>query len=133
MAALEEAGRAAGIDGILTFATDDPRFLYVEGLTRLGFSEVGRRGDLHLLERTLTETPSHARFADPSPSHGRLEWGDAHHCPLLLHTRKALAETARQAGVSVAENRIEMLRLDGHDLPHGYIPAAALLAHLQRG
>src|SRR5262249_9543091 len=133
MAALEEAARAAGVDGILTFATDDPRFLYVEGLARLGFSEVGRRGELHLLERALTEVPSHARFAELSPSESRLEWGDGHHCPLLLHTRRTLAETAQQAGISVAENRIEMLRLDGHDLPHGYIPAAALLAHLQRG
>jgi hypothetical protein len=132
MTALEETARAAGVDGILTFATDDPRFLYLEGLARLGFSEIGRRGDLHLMERPLTETPSYARFAELPPPAGRLEWGDAQHCPLLLHTRRSMAGAAREAGISVAESQTEMLRLDGHDLPHGYIPAAALLAHLSR-
>jgi hypothetical protein len=132
-AALEEAARAAGVDGLLTFATGDERFLYVESLTKLGFVELARRGELHLLERAFSDVPSHARFAEPPPSESRVVVRHNYHCPLLLHTRRGLAAAARLAGVSVDEaDGIAGARLDGRELPHGYVPAAALLAHLKQ-
>jgi hypothetical protein len=55
-----------------------------------------------------------------------------YHCPLLLHTRAGLAAAARQAGASVEESDgVGESRLDGHDLPYGYVPASALLVHLR--
>jgi GNAT superfamily N-acetyltransferase len=137
--ALEEAARQAGVNGLLTFATGDERFLYVEALAKLGFVEVAHRGDLHLLERALDDVPSHARFTETPPpessseasSEARLVVQHNYHCPLLLHTRRGLAQAARQAGVTVEESDgIGGARLDGHELPHGYIPPSALLQHL---
>jgi hypothetical protein len=130
-AAMEAAARAASVDGILTFATGDERFLYIEALGKLGFAEVARRGDLSLMERPLSDVPSHARFAEASPSETPVVVQHTYHCPLLLHARLGLAAAARQAGVPVEESDgIGGARIDGRELPHGYVPAAALLAHL---
>jgi GNAT superfamily N-acetyltransferase len=132
-AALEDSARSAGVDGLITFATSDQRFLYVESLLKLGFVEAARRGDLHLLEKPISDAPSHARFAEPPPSAARVVVRHNYHCPLLLHTRLGVAAAARQAGVTIEESDgAGESRLDGHGLPHGYVPAAALLAHLSR-
>jgi ribosomal protein S18 acetylase RimI-like enzyme len=134
MAALVESARAAGVDGLLTLATADERFLYVEALAKLGFVEVGRRDDTYLMELALTDAPSRARFAEPAPSEVRVVVRHAYHCPLLVHTRRGLAAAARQAAVSLDESDAGYAgaRIDGREIPHGPIPAAALLAHLSR-
>ena len=135
-AALESAARAAGVDGLVTFATDDQRFLYVESFARLGFVEAARRGELHLLERALSDTPSRARFAEVADAGARVTVRHAYHCPLLLRARREAAAAAREAGVTLDEadarpDQPAGARLDGHDLPHGFLPAAALVAHLR--
>ena len=135
LAALEAEARAAGVDGLLTFATDDERFLYVESLSKLGFVELGRRNELRLFERALSDAPSFARFSEPpGGDSARVVVQHAYHCPLLLHTRRQLAEAARTVGLSVDESDRPPAgaRIDGRELPHGYVPVAALIARGDR-
>ncbi len=137
LASLEESARAAGVDGLLTFATGDERFLYAESLVKLGFVEVARRGDLHLLERTLSELPSQVRFIEPpAVDSARVVVRHTYHCPLLLRTRRDLTAAARDAALSTDEadaqpSQPATARIDGRELPYGHIPVAALTAHLQ--
>jgi hypothetical protein len=141
-AALEAAARSAGVDGILTFATTDERFLHEGGLAHHGFVEVARRGELRLMERTLTDVPSRARFVElpaPPPRRGALPVLVRHsyNCPLLLRTRRDLAAAAGTAGGRLALDEADAgpdpagATVGGRPVPHAYLPPAALAAALQ--
>ncbi|MSP63005.1 MAG: hypothetical protein EXR72_22250, partial [Myxococcales bacterium] len=97
--ALDDAARAAGIDGLLTLATSIEVFLHHRGYEHHGFVEVDRRGDSRLLERRLTDLPSEARLQDPPapPPGGPLQVIVRHgyNCPLLLRVRRDAASAAR--------------------------------------
>jgi GNAT superfamily N-acetyltransferase len=140
-AALEAAARSAGVDGLLTFATTDERFLHEGGLAHHGFVEVARRGELRLMERTLTDVPSRARLVElpaPPPRPGALPVLVRHgyNCPLLLRTRRDLGATARAAGERVALDEADAgpdpsgATVGGRPVPHAYLPAGNLAAAL---
>ncbi len=140
-AALDEAARAAGVDGLLTFATSIDVFLHHRGLERHGFVEVDRRGDTRLLERSLTGAPSQARITDPPPprADGPLPVivRHAYHCPLLLRVRRDAAAAARALAPQVALDEADAspgepagVVAGGRPLAHAPIPAAALVAGL---
>ncbi|HZS35528.1 MAG TPA: GNAT family N-acetyltransferase [Polyangia bacterium] len=142
-AALEADARAEHVDGLLTIATGDERFLHAAGLERHGFVEVDRRGDTRLLERALGDSPSRARLIDvtdpiePARS-GKLPLviRQAYNCPLLLHTRRSLARAAANSDrVSLDERDATAAEpagaaIAGRPLLHGYVPDAVLDAAL---
>jgi len=139
-AALEAEARQAGIDGLLTVGTTDERFLYPASLERQGFQPLDRKGDRLLLERTFTDRPSHAHLLDPSPvdADGALpvHIRHGHNCPLLLHTRRNLAASARALGLRIDEATATTdeptgATIAGKPLAHGFVPLAALTAALK--
>ncbi len=141
-AALDADARAAGIDGLLTLATTDERFLYPSGLERHGFTERGRRGELLLWERSYTAVSSNARIWDPAEAahEGALPVTIRHgyNCPLLLRTRTDLEHLARTAGTTVtldvapaSARQPAGATIAGKPLLHGFVPLAALTAALK--
>ncbi|HUS65071.1 MAG TPA: GNAT family N-acetyltransferase [Kofleriaceae bacterium] len=140
--ALLADARASGVDGLLTLATADERFLHPSGYARHGFTEIGRRGELRLLERALSDRPSCARLHElpVATRGGRLPVlvRQAYNCPLLVHTRDRLADAARAAGprvhLDLADATAEApagAAISGKPLLHNYVPPAALAQALK--
>jgi GNAT superfamily N-acetyltransferase len=135
-AALDQAARAAAVDGLLTVATSIDVFLHHRTYEPHGFVEVDRRGDTRLLEKKLSTAQSGARLVDPpNPKRsGKLPVvvRHAYNCPLLLHVRDEAAGAARAiAGVTVDEaaatrNQPSGITIAGRAVAHGPVPAAAV-------
>jgi hypothetical protein len=133
-----ERAQKAGIDGLLTVATDDEQFLHARALEGLGFKEVDRADGRILLELAFTEQPSQARLRSTVRAEGsdrpRVRIRHAYHCPLLLSARAALKHAAQGAMLDETDASADDPSgawIDGEPLVHGYIPAAALLANLR--
>lgn len=135
--ALDQAARAAGVDGLLTLATSLEVFLHHSGYERHGFVEVDRRGDTRLLERKIVDAPSEARLIDPPdpPRRGALPVVVRHgyNCPLLLRARRDAAAAARSLGAQVALDEADAAKgeaagvtVGGKAIAHGPLPAQAL-------
>jgi hypothetical protein len=135
--ALDEAARAARVDGLLTFATSLEVFLHHRGYERHGFAEIDRRGDTRLLERRLTEAPSEARFVDPPPPRagGPLPVVVRHtyNCPLLLRARRDTARAAASLAPRAAVDQADAqpgdpagVTVGGKAIAHGPLPFEAI-------
>jgi hypothetical protein len=104
-AALRAQAAARGFDGILTEASTLPIFLHEAPLLAQGFSEVARRGDQRLLHLALGDVAPLARWlsVESEEAAERVTVRHVYNCPLLLATRHAAAEVARQERLPVDE------------------------------
>jgi hypothetical protein len=139
-AALEAHARSAGVDGVLTVCTDDERFLHPAHYGRHGFEHRDRRAELTLLEKPLSDVPSHARLwqHEEAPHTGALPVvvRHAHNCPLLHAARENAVEAARAAGLSpdvadASPRQPAGVTIGGRALVHGFVPLGALTAALR--
>ena len=141
--AVEQAARAAGVDGLLTLATSIDVFLHHRSYEHYGFVEVDRRGDTRLLERRLNELPSRAQLVDPPvATPGRalpVLVRHGYNCPLLLRVRRDAATAGRGLGARAAVDEADAspgqaagVAIGGRAVAHGPIPRGALSQGLAR-
>ena len=140
-AALTDAARAEGVDGILTVATSIEVFLHHHGLERFGFVELERRGDSRLLELSLTGAASRARFVDPPPAFAEprrpgtlpVVVRHAYNCPLLLRVRRGAASAGAPFGARVTVDEADAragepagVVIGGRPIAHAPVPPEAI-------
>jgi hypothetical protein len=101
-------------------------FLSEDALSRLGFREVARAAETRLAYRALGREHPVARYVDPAPAVADVTVRHAYNCPLLYATRRAAAQAAQAAGLSVdqadAQGAEAGLLASGKRLPS--LPAA---------
>ena len=103
-AALRADAESRGYGGILTEATALPIFLHEDAYPHFGFRELAREGEMRLYHLPLRSEHPVARWLPPAgdPSE-RIEIRHAYNCPLLLATRRAVAEAARAERLATDE------------------------------